>query len=109
MKDRRSTSGYCTYIWGNLVTWRSKKQSVVARSSVEAEFRAIALGICERLWLKRAMEELKISIEFLMKSICDDQVAINISYNLVHHYRTKYVEIYRHFIKEKVENWEFLL
>ena len=72
-------------------------------------FRAIALGVCEGLWLKCVMEELKISIEFLMKSICDDQVAINISYNLVHHYRTKYVEIYRHFIKEKVENWEFLL
>ncbi|PNX57870.1 putative copia-type protein, partial [Trifolium pratense] len=39
--DRRSTSGYCTYVWGNLVTWRSKKQ-VVAKSSAEAEFRAMA-------------------------------------------------------------------
>ncbi|EXC12992.1 hypothetical protein L484_016923 [Morus notabilis] len=42
--DRRSTSGYCTYVWGNLVTWRSKKQSVVARSSAEAEYRAMAHG-----------------------------------------------------------------
>ena len=41
----RSTSGYCTYIWGNLVTWRSKKQSVVSRSSVEAEYRALAEGM----------------------------------------------------------------
>ncbi|KAL6318191.1 hypothetical protein AAG906_035696 [Vitis piasezkii] len=40
--DIKSTTGYCTYVWGNLVTWRSKKQSVVARSSVKAEFRAIA-------------------------------------------------------------------
>ncbi|KAK3024584.1 hypothetical protein RJ639_044326 [Escallonia herrerae] len=40
--DRRSTSGYCTYVWGNLITWRSKKQPVVARSSAEAEFRALA-------------------------------------------------------------------
>ena len=32
--DRKSTTGYCTYVWGNLVTWRSKKQSVVARSRV---------------------------------------------------------------------------
>ncbi|RVW31427.1 Retrovirus-related Pol polyprotein from transposon RE1 [Vitis vinifera] len=40
--DRRSTTGYCTYVWGNLVTWRSKKQSVVAKSNVEAEFRAVA-------------------------------------------------------------------
>ncbi|RDX97511.1 putative mitochondrial protein, partial [Mucuna pruriens] len=36
--DRRSTSGYCMFLEGNLVTWRSKKQNVVARSSVEAEF-----------------------------------------------------------------------
>ena len=42
------------------MTWRSKKQLVVARSSAEAEFRALALGICERMWLKRICNELKI-------------------------------------------------
>ena len=44
--DRKSTTGYCTFVWGNLVTWRSKKQSVVARSSAKAELRAMAQGIC---------------------------------------------------------------
>ncbi|XP_022853783.1 uncharacterized protein LOC111375216 [Olea europaea var. sylvestris] len=42
IEDRRSTTGYCTYVWGNLVTWRSKKQSVVARSSAGAKFRVVA-------------------------------------------------------------------
>nr|XP_019706570.1 uncharacterized protein LOC109505944 [Elaeis guineensis] len=51
LDDRRSTFAYCTYVGGNLVTWRSKKQSVVARSSAEAEYRAMALGICELFWL----------------------------------------------------------
>ncbi|CAM8951545.1 unnamed protein product [Rhodiola kirilowii] len=59
ISDRRSTSGYCTFLWGNLVTWRSKKQSVVARSSAEAEFRSMAQGVCEILWLKRVLEELE--------------------------------------------------
>nr|XP_024933716.2 uncharacterized mitochondrial protein AtMg00810-like [Ziziphus jujuba var. spinosa] len=48
--NRRSTTRYCTFIWGNLVTWRSKKQPVVARSSAEAELRAFTQGICELLW-----------------------------------------------------------
>ncbi|KAE8662927.1 putative kinase [Hibiscus syriacus] len=45
INDRRSTSGYCSYVSGNLVTWRSKKQSVVARSSAEAEYRALSQAV----------------------------------------------------------------
>nr|CAD1818497.1 unnamed protein product [Ananas comosus var. bracteatus] len=56
--DRRSTSGYCYFVWKNLVTWRSKKQSVVARSSAEAEFRVMAQGICEGIWLNKLLKEL---------------------------------------------------
>ena len=36
--DKKSTTGYCTKVWGNLVTWRSKKRSKVARSGAEIEF-----------------------------------------------------------------------
>ena len=56
--DRRSTSGYFTFIGGNLVTWRSKKQNVVARSSAEAKFRGMALGICEVMWLRLLLMDL---------------------------------------------------
>ncbi|RDX85953.1 putative mitochondrial protein, partial [Mucuna pruriens] len=58
--DRRSTSGYCMFLGGNLVTWRSKKQNVVAQSSAEVEFRAMAHGICEGLWMKIILDKLKI-------------------------------------------------
>lgn len=47
--DKKSTSRYYTYVWGNLVTWRSKRQLVVARSSAKAKFRALAHGIYERI------------------------------------------------------------
>ena len=45
MEDRKSTSGYFTFIGGNLVTWRSKKQKVVALPSTEAEFKGMATGM----------------------------------------------------------------
>ncbi|XP_020424481.1 uncharacterized protein LOC109950330 [Prunus persica] len=50
--DRCSTSGYFTFVGGNLVTWRSKKQKVVFRSSVEAEYRGMAQGVCELLFTR---------------------------------------------------------
>ncbi|KAK2984412.1 hypothetical protein RJ640_009912 [Escallonia rubra] len=104
LTDRRSTSGYCTFLGGNLVTWRSKKQPVVARSSSEAEFRSMAQGICELLWLKIILNDLKIKLETPMKLYCDNKSAINIAHNPVQHDRTKHVEVDRHFIKEKLES-----
>ncbi|GAV70211.1 hypothetical protein CFOL_v3_13709, partial [Cephalotus follicularis] len=101
--DRRSTSGYCTFLGGNLVTWRSKKQTVVARSSAKSEFRTMAQGICELLWLKIILEDLKIKWEGPMKLYCDNKSAINIAHNPVQHDRMKHIEIDRHFIKEKLE------
>ena len=58
ISDRKSTSGYFTFVGGNLVTWRSKKQKVVALSSAEVEFRGMAKGLCELLWLKRLLIEI---------------------------------------------------
>ncbi|KAI3421371.1 uncharacterized protein J3R85_012404 [Psidium guajava] len=102
--DRRSTSGYCSFVGGNLVTWRSKKQNVVARSSAEAEFRAVAHGICEIMWIRRILEELKSLESSPMKLYCDNKAAISIAHNPVLHDCTKHVEVDKHFIKEKIDN-----
>ena len=49
--DKRSTSGSFTFVGGNLITCKSNKQHVIARSSTEVEYRGMALGVCEGLWL----------------------------------------------------------
>ena len=77
----------------NLVAWRSKKQYVVARFSVEAEFRAMTLDICELMWLKGLLRELQINLENPMRLYCDNKVAINIVNSPVRHDMTKHVEI----------------
>ena len=51
--DKKSTTGYCTFIGENLVIWRSKKQNVVSRSSAKAEYRGMAYIACEMVWLKK--------------------------------------------------------
>ena len=84
------------------MTWRSKKQ-VVSRSSVEAEYRGMALGICELLWLRNLLNDLGIKPKATMKLYCDNKLAIDIAHNPVQHDQTKHVEIDKHFIKEKLE------
>lgn len=78
-----------------------RNRGVVARSSAKAEFRAMSHGICEMLWLKRVLEEVRQPIEGVMKLYCDNKAAISIAHNPIQHDRTKHVEIDRHFIKEK--------
>lgn len=83
--DRWSTSRFCTYIGGNLVTWRSKKQSVVARLSAEAEYRAMAQIACEMMWLQSLMSGFGVTSIEPMKMHCDNQAAILIAKNPMFH------------------------
>ena len=81
-----------------------KNKMWFARSSVEVEFRAVAHGICEVIWIKRLLEELKVSDSQAMKLYYDNKAAISIAHNPVLHDRTKHVEVDKHFIKEKLDS-----
>ena len=75
----------------------------MVKSNVEAKFRAITQGICELMWLRRFLEELRIECGGPMKLFSDSKSAISIANNLVQHDRTKQVDVDHHFIEEKLE------
>ncbi|RDX79060.1 putative mitochondrial protein, partial [Mucuna pruriens] len=98
MQDQRSTSGYCMFLGENLVTCKSKKQNVIARSSPKVEFRAMAHGVCEGLWMKIILD-LKVKHERSTKLFCDNNSTIRISNTTGQN-----TEIDRNFIKEKLDS-----
>ncbi|KAK4406515.1 Retrovirus-related Pol polyprotein from transposon RE1 [Sesamum angolense] len=100
--NRKSTSGYCTYVGGNLVTWRSKKQTTVARSSAKAEYRAMAHTTSEILWLKNLLKELGFMYDDPVSMHCENKAAIHIASNPVFHERTKHIEVDCHFVREAI-------
>nr|GEW10205.1 ribonuclease H-like domain-containing protein [Tanacetum cinerariifolium] len=99
----RSTSGYFSLVGSNLITWRSKKQKAVSLSNAEAEFRCIAKGLAEALWIRKLVSEIGFPPRGSTQIMCDNKATIQISQNHVQHDRTKHGEVDRHFIKEKLE------
>uniref|UniRef100_A0A2N9I753 Integrase catalytic domain-containing protein n=1 Tax=Fagus sylvatica TaxID=28930 RepID=A0A2N9I753_FAGSY len=97
--DRCSTTGYCFLLGDSLISWRSKKQSVVARSSTEAEYRALADTTAELLWLRWLLQDLGIDCSTAVPIHCDNRSAIQIAHNDVFHERTKHIEIDCHFVR----------
>lgn len=86
-------TGYFIDIGGSPVSWRTKKQSVVARSSAEAEYRAMASSVCEIIWLRWLLCDLGAKQSDATVLMCDNNVARHIAANPVYHERTKHVEM----------------
>ncbi|WVZ06906.1 hypothetical protein V8G54_020252 [Vigna mungo] len=100
--DRRSTTRYCVFLGGNIISWKSKKQNVVARSTADAEYRAMASLTCELIWVKQFLQELKFCDIYTMKMYCDNQAALHIASNPMFYERTKHIEIDCYFVREKL-------
>ena len=100
---RRSVSGFVVKIGDSLISWKSKKQNTVSRSSAEAEYRSMANAVSEVVWLIGMYKELKIELELPIRLFFDSKAALQIVANPIYHERTKHIEIDCHFIREKIQ------
>lgn len=108
---RRSLTGWFIQLGTSPISWKTKKQHTVSRSSAEAEYRSMASTVCELKWLKGILFSLGVSHSNPMELYCNNQVALHIVKNPVFHERTKHIEVDYHFVRDEVlpEIWNLLM
>ena len=107
--DRRSTTGLIVFLGSNPVSWTSKKQQTVSRSSTEAEYRALSTTSAELDWVQQLLQFLGIKLSQPPVLFCDNLSAIALSFNPIQHQRTKHIEVDVHFVRERVSNNQLIV
>jgi len=100
--ERKSTSGNCLMIGKTIFLWSSKKQSIVALSTCEAEYVAAAASACQLVWLSNIMTQIGFNLDVPIKIYVDNVSAINLAKNPFFHQRGKHIDIRYHFLREQV-------
>ncbi|KAK3007322.1 hypothetical protein RJ639_016738 [Escallonia herrerae] len=104
--DRTSTTGYVTYLGSTPISWCSKKQRSVSRSSTEAEYRAVAAALAETNWLTNLLRELRFPLKAIPRILCDNVGTTYICENPVFHSKMKHIAIDFHFVRDQVQRKE---
>ena len=104
LHTRRSVTGFIVKLGDSLISWKSKKQGTISRSSAEAEYRSMASAVAEAVWITKLFKELRADVVTPAIIYSDSKSAIQIAANPVLHERTKHIKLDCHFIREKIQN-----
>lgn len=100
----RSLTGWFIFLGNSPISWKTKKQQIVSRSSAKAEYRSMATTTCELKWLKGILLSLGVTHPTPIRLYCDSQSALHIAKNPILHERTKHIKIDCHFLWDEIMN-----
>lgn len=100
---RRSTTVICIYLGSNCISWMSKKQSTIVKSSSEAEYKALAVAAMELItWISYILRDIRVYLQRPPILFSDNISALYLTINHLIHVRTNHIEIDYHCVREKV-------
>lgn len=99
---RRSLTGWIVFLGHSPISWKTKTQHTVARSSAEAEYRSMASTTCKLKWIKGVLSSLRVTHSMPIQLYCDSQAALHIAKNSIFHEHTKHIDVDCHFIRDEI-------
>lgn len=109
VNDRRSISGMLFLMGEGLISWKSKKQSVIALSTCEAEYIALSSCVQEAKFLQQLYADMMGAHRKQIKVYVDNQSAIALAKNPINHQRSKHIDVRFHFVRQEIENQNIAL
>jgi len=102
--DTHRSTGYTIFLGSNLISWSSKKQSTVSRSSAKAEYRSLVIATADIAWIVQLLKDLHVTLSASPTLCCDNENVIFMAVNPVTRPRSKHIAIDYHFVHELVAN-----